>query len=251
MITLESLSVGPAPPEANCAQIGVTPDAQRLNKLECQAYIAGLIKHCGAPPRGVSFRVKGNPHEFGTYYEVECRYPGDSPEAADYALKAEKGFPTWNEVRMWPPVTYDGSQPTLVLEHPELWSMDQNPLCLPTIERLNAARRELAEKAGGGAPITPPPDGIAEWGDQNSPFQLAGKAPLLRKEENEDLERLWQYAQGHLGFYGFLRCCDATLMRAAGMGIFDLPDRTWRDSYDARERPRDIIAGILQGGMEE
>lgn len=255
MMNLESLPVGGAPPEARCAQIGVTADAQRLNQLECRAYIAGLIKHCGMPPPGVSFRVKGSPHEFGTYYEVECRYPGDSPEAADYALKAEKGFPTWAEIRMWPPVVYDeNSQPVSVLEHPELWDMDKNPLCQTTIERLNAARRELAENAGSAAPAatsapTPPPQVDIEWGDADTPFCFSGKQPLLRKEEDRDLEQLWEYSQGHLGFYGYLRSCDATLRRRLGVGLFDLPDRAWRDAYDARQRPSEVVLEIQEGGL--
>ena len=251
MTNMASLSVGPAPPEAKCAQIGVTPDASQLNRLECQAYIQGLIKHLGPPPQGVSFRVQGSLHDFGTYYEVQCRYPGDSAEAADYALKAEKGFPTWSEVGMWPPVVYDeNSHAVNVLRHPELWDMTKNPQCQTTIELLNAAKRKLAEQPDGAEP-TPPPapsDGIASWGDQDEPFQLAGKDPLLRKPESPSAEQCWEYAKGHLGFYGYLRSCDATLMRAAGMGIFDLPDRLWRDAYDERQRPRDVISEILEGG---
>ena len=75
---------------------------------------------------------------------------------------------------------------------------------------------------------------VAEWGDPSTPFQLAGKLPVGRGPEDE---RLWDYAQGHLGFSGYLRVADARITRKVGIGLMDLRDRLWWDSYDDRVHP--------------
>lgn len=146
LTTYATMQIGGTPHEEACAQTGITDDAQALNKLECRAYIQALIKHYGQPPVGAEFRVKGNPHDFGTYYEVECRYDSQDPAAIDYACKVESGLARWDDVRMWPPVQYDGSQPLRILREPDLWSMDTNPLCLGTVEQLKAAQAEQAAR---------------------------------------------------------------------------------------------------------
>ncbi len=75
---------------------------------------------------------------------------------------------------------------------------------------------------------------VAEWGDPSTPFQLAGKRPIWREPVDE---RLWEYAQEHLGFYGYLRLADARVTRKVGVGLMDLPNRLWRDSYDDQQHP--------------
>ena len=77
---------------------------------------------------------------------------------------------------------------------------------------------------------------VAEWGGRNTPFQLAGKPPIAREPVDESL---WEYAQGHLGFYGFLRIADARITLKVGIGLLDLRDRLWRDSYDEHAHPGD------------
>ena len=75
---------------------------------------------------------------------------------------------------------------------------------------------------------------VAEWGDPNTPFQLAGKLPVGRDPVDE---RLWDYAHDHLGFYGWLRVANVRIARKVGVGLMDLSDRLWRDAYDEQVHP--------------
>lgn len=75
---------------------------------------------------------------------------------------------------------------------------------------------------------------VADWGDPSTPFQLAGSPPVGRDPLDE---RLWEYSQEHLGFYGYLRLADARIVRRVGIGLMDLPDRLWRDAYDDQVHP--------------
>jgi len=59
---------------------------------------------------------------------------------------------------------------------------------------------------------------VAVWGDPSTPFQLAGKSPIERRPTTD---QLWEYANPHLGFYGFPPCKavdDAIADEAADMG---------------------------------
>ena len=75
---------------------------------------------------------------------------------------------------------------------------------------------------------------VAEWGSPSTPFQLTGKPPVAREPVDESL---WKYAQGHLGFYGFLRIANARVMHKVGIGLMALPDHLWRDSYEEQLHP--------------
>jgi len=75
---------------------------------------------------------------------------------------------------------------------------------------------------------------VAAWGDPSTAFQLAGKSPIERRPAPD---RLWDYADGHLGFYGFLRVANARIVRRVGVGLMDLSDRCWRNSYEEQAHP--------------
>jgi len=72
---------------------------------------------------------------------------------------------------------------------------------------------------------------VAAWGGPDTPFQLAGQ-PLIERRPAPD--RLWDYAGGHCGFYGYLRVANARIVRRVGVGLLDLGDRCWRDDYDGQ-----------------
>jgi len=83
---------------------------------------------------------------------------------------------------------------------------------------------------------------VAEWGDEQNPFQIATRSPIHhvpRKSYAHD--RLWEYANAHLGFYGWLRVVNRRIARKlfldTGLGLLDLPDRLRRDDYDDRVPP--------------
>ena len=84
---------------------------------------------------------------------------------------------------------------------------------------------------------------VAERGGPTTPFQLTGKPPIGRDPVNQ---RLWDYAGGHLGFYGFLRIADARISRLALIGLLDLPDRRWRDAYDEEAHPSEEANEALE-----
>lgn len=85
--------------------------------------------------------------------------------------------------------------------------------------------------------------GVAQWGDATSPFQFAGKQPIGRCEDDTTLAR---YTEGHLGFHGWMRAVDHAILRRAGIGAFDLPDRGWRDLYEDRTLPREAAFEALE-----
>lgn len=78
------------------------------------------------------------------------------------------------------------------------------------------------------------PTPVVAWGDRTTPFQLDGQPPIERRPADG---RLWDYAADHWGFYGWLRTAHARILRRIGLGLMDLPDRLWRDDYQARRHP--------------
>ena len=110
---LDHLYIGPAPADEPCAQIGITEGAQRLNRLECSAYIDALRKVYGPEPDGAFLEPKAENHDFGKYYEVVCYYDNNWDDAIEYAYKVECGLGTWAEAQMVAPVLYDSNHQPL------------------------------------------------------------------------------------------------------------------------------------------
>lgn len=79
------INIGSVPCSEDCAQVG-SPDYARLSRIECRAFKNQLQREF---PAGV-FRVKGFPHDFGTYHEVVAVL-GVSKEADEAAFSAEGG----------------------------------------------------------------------------------------------------------------------------------------------------------------
>ncbi|MDU7519871.1 MAG: hypothetical protein E7K72_00520 [Roseomonas mucosa] len=81
---------------------------------------------------------------------------------------------------------------------------------------------------------------VAARGSAAEPFQLVGKEPIHHTPGAHDThDRLFDYAAGHLGFYGFLRVANARISGRVMVGLLDLPDRLWRDAYDDGAHPGD------------
>jgi hypothetical protein len=47
----------------------------------------------GPEPEGAFFRVKANPHDFGSYYSVVCNFDDENEEAIKYAYNCENNSP--------------------------------------------------------------------------------------------------------------------------------------------------------------
>lgn len=92
-----TIDLGPCPAEEECAQVG-DPDYREKALTECRRYIAAIRSKMGDEPEGARLRIKSNPHDFGSYYEVACEYDEDDEAAADYAWECEsKGPKTWDD----------------------------------------------------------------------------------------------------------------------------------------------------------
>lgn len=95
---LESLEIGPAPSEAeDIAQVG-DPDYYEKGKSQCRRYMIGLTI-LFPPPTDAYFRIKGHPHDMGTYFEVEARFDNERDDHVAWMHKVERNLPpTWEEM---------------------------------------------------------------------------------------------------------------------------------------------------------
>lgn len=104
------IDIGAAPANEACAQLGQTPDFDRLNLLECAAYRAALIARFGPPPFGCALVPAINRHDFGLYHSValtiEESARGDAA-IEHYAAAVRNGLEHWHEAGFAPPVRYD------------------------------------------------------------------------------------------------------------------------------------------------
>lgn len=99
----ESIGLGPAPAEEDCAST-LDPDFAQANRAECLAYIQAIKRVCGNPPPGARLRISENNREYGIYREVEVVYDSDNQTSAEYARKCDEDAPTtWAEASMEPP----------------------------------------------------------------------------------------------------------------------------------------------------
>lgn len=109
---MTTIYLGTAPAEEDTAQLGVTADFARLNRLECEAYRRALVRVLGEPPPGVTLRTKAESHDFGTYRELVATVDERTATAETWAWVelAEQGLATWSGALMWPPANYHDSQ---------------------------------------------------------------------------------------------------------------------------------------------
>lgn len=90
------VQIGCTPSEESCLQVGHCSGVQQ--RTECSIFKHQLerafpeVLSC----EGVSLRIKGEPHEFGTYYEVRAEF--DTEEGGEIAFRIESETPTeWDE----------------------------------------------------------------------------------------------------------------------------------------------------------
>ncbi len=103
----EYIELGGAPYGEECAQVGAPDYWDRANK-ECRTYIRQLFRLLndnGYPedtlPEGFNLVVKSHSHDYGTYYEVACRFNGECERSCDIATWLENNSPEkWDEVSL-------------------------------------------------------------------------------------------------------------------------------------------------------
>lgn len=96
---METLTIGSVPCDESCAQVGQENYAKQA-RIECRALINQLERtfpYTG--PDGTAWLfIKSNPHDFGTYYEVEVKYDTECEAACDWAFLLEASLPErWDE----------------------------------------------------------------------------------------------------------------------------------------------------------
>ena len=96
---MEDLNIGSTPNEEECAQVGSADYYERAIK-ECRAYREQIRKHYPEPENGY-LKVKGFPHDFGSYYEVVAYYDPEDTQASRWAFDIEGDalgvLSTWDE----------------------------------------------------------------------------------------------------------------------------------------------------------
>jgi hypothetical protein len=81
-----------APSEEKCASVG--EDNYYIKaKMEYDALVNQIKQIFGLVPETVSFRFKGCPHDFGTYYQLMIKYDENNEAAEEYIYKIENEFP--------------------------------------------------------------------------------------------------------------------------------------------------------------
>lgn len=91
--------IGVTPHDESCAQVG-SPDYAQRAKQECARFMEQIRKHYPEPEHGY-LRIRSNPHDFGTYYEVAAYFDDEDEESTTWAYDIEgdvKGvLATWEK----------------------------------------------------------------------------------------------------------------------------------------------------------
>lgn len=99
------LEIGSSPWGEECSQVGSDNYHERARK-ECRAYVGQLYRVLEAHghkleelPESFRIKIKSNPHDFGSYFEVVCMFECDDERACDLAYFLESNSPEhWDEI---------------------------------------------------------------------------------------------------------------------------------------------------------
>jgi hypothetical protein len=93
------LDLSPTPVGEPCALVEPTGDYLQRMKAECRAFAHQLERTFPqAIEAGCSFRIKSNPHDFGSYLEVQVRFDDDDEHQTHWAFMIENELPeTWDD----------------------------------------------------------------------------------------------------------------------------------------------------------
>jgi hypothetical protein len=84
---MDYIHIGSSPVEEDCAQVG-SPDYATRARAECKRFAAQIMRHYPEPENGY-LKIKSNPHDFGTYYEVVAVFDENDEEATKWAFAVE------------------------------------------------------------------------------------------------------------------------------------------------------------------
>jgi len=92
------LDLDTVPCDEPCAAVG-QPDYSKRARLEARAFVAQLERAFPlAVDAGVYFRVKSNPHDFGSYLSVQVVFDDEDEAQTEWAYTIEDDLPVaWDE----------------------------------------------------------------------------------------------------------------------------------------------------------
>ncbi len=95
------IEMGSAPGDEPCAQVGQDNYSEQARR-ECRAYIHQLTRIIVAAGKEMpeSFRrvIKSNAHDYGTYYEVACKFNDNNEAACELAYWLDENCPgEWDD----------------------------------------------------------------------------------------------------------------------------------------------------------
>jgi len=94
------ITIGSAPPEEQCAQLGEDNYPVRA-RAECRRFISQLRRVAAAANidlGALTLHVKGFSHDFGTYYEVVAQFDEGDEVSSTAAYWLEANTPeTWDD----------------------------------------------------------------------------------------------------------------------------------------------------------
>lgn len=105
---MQYISLGSAPAEENCSQVGSEGYAGRARR-ECRAYREQLLRWLTAQGKmpeyielyrtgAIALNIHRNPHDFGTYMEVSVGFEEDNETACQLAILLEGEAPAvWDD----------------------------------------------------------------------------------------------------------------------------------------------------------
>jgi hypothetical protein len=92
------LDLDTVPCDEPCASVG-QPDYSTRARLEARAYVAQLQRAFpDAVAAGLYFRIKSNPHDFGSYLSVQVVFDDDDEAQTEWAYMIEDELPiAWDD----------------------------------------------------------------------------------------------------------------------------------------------------------
>ena len=121
------LDLSAVPADEPCAAVGSDDYAKRA-RLECRAFVDQLERTFpDAVAAGVYFRIKSNPHDFGSYLEVQACFDDEDEAQTEWAYTIEAELPWfWDEdARIF--LAAEGYE---TVPRTEFWAMTIDPKAL-------------------------------------------------------------------------------------------------------------------------
>lgn len=96
---IETIELGSAPCNEDCVQVSPKEDYAEPMRIEVSRYVEMLKKRFPEhEKKGIVFRNKWLPHDFGGYREAIAVFNGEDVEAMEYACWMEENLPLkWSD----------------------------------------------------------------------------------------------------------------------------------------------------------